>query len=208
MNKNVKDFWEDAHQKGAQEWLSGTHLNELRINLNLDGLLKPNLNVLNIGVGMGVCTKELVDFGCVVDVLDISDKAIEKVKDITNKQYLASFEHALPRNRYDLVISYLVAQHMNDVNLNRQMKYVIRSLKPSGVFALQFAFIEDYELMRNDQERIQGEVAETTGGVIRPLEDIQRFVEDNGGFLEWVSDVCHSEHTIAKWQFVHIKRKV
>lgn len=207
MNKEVKDFWENAHKNSMQEWLSGTHLRELKINLQLDDLLKENIEVLNIGVGLGVCTKELVEMGCTVDVLDISDIAIEKVKDITRKQYLASYEHALPKNKYDLVISYLVSQHMNDVNLNRQLKYVIRSLKTTGTFALQFAFIDDYELMKNDQKRIQGEIAETTGGVIRPLEDIQRFVEENGGYITWTSDVVHSEHTIAKWQFVHIKRK-
>ena len=207
MNKNVKDFWEKAHEESAIEWLSGTHLNELKINLHLDDLLKENIKVLNIGVGLGVCTKELVDMGCTVDVLDISDIAITKVKNITRKQYLASYEFGLPKNEYDLVISYLVSQHMNDVNLKRQLKYVIRSLKSTGTFALQFAFIEDYDLMKRDQERIQGETAETTGGVIRPLEDIQKFVEENGGYLSWVSEVCHSEHTIAKWQFVHIKRK-
>lgn len=208
MDKNVKDFWEKAHADSAQEWLSGTRLNELRINLQLDGILKENIKVLNIGVGLGTCTKELVDMGCIIDVLDISDIAIEKVKNITRKQFLATYEYGLPKNYYDLAISYLVVQHMNDKNLNKQMKYVIRSLKEDGVFALQFAFIEDKEIMKRDYERIQGEIAETTGGVIRPLEDIQKFAEENGGYLSWISDVCHSEHTIAKWQFVHIKRKV
>lgn len=78
--------------------------------------------------------------------------------------------------------------------LKRQLKYVIRSLKDDGVF--EWLVIEDVELVKVVIERIQGETLETTGGVIRPLED--EIVEDCGGYLEWISDVCHCEGTIKK----------
>ena len=200
----VKDYWENNHKKKFRKWLTGSHLQELLDFMNIEPFIKKGNHVLNIGVGMGVCTKELFDAGVIVDVLDISEKALGKVRYITENQYLSTNLNHLPKEKYDLAISHLVTQHINDKDLINQIKGVLPALKPNAVFAMQFAFTEgvDYEA---NYEKLQSAEYQMGGGVIRRLSDMEKIVGESDGKITWISDVRHYNHTIAKWQYIHIK---
>lgn len=201
MNENIKNFWENAHNMRTELWLSGYSLEKVWNGLNIINKLVPNIKVLNIGVGLGNETIELSQHkDTIIDVLDISEKAIDSVKNITRAQYLSSNIFNLPINEYDIVVSHLVTQHMNDEDLNEQIKYVLRSLKPDGIFAMQFAFVDGVNMAP------QGEDKQTAGSVIRSLSEIEKIVKNNNGYLSWISDVITFKHTASKWQYVHIKR--
>ncbi len=160
------------------------------------------MSVLVIGVGMGHETTELSKRNlAALDVLDISESAISKVKGITRSQYLASDVSTLPSNEYDIVSSHLVNQHMSDQDFDIQCRHVIRSLKPEGIFAMQFAFVEHLDCLPAADLTNQ-----TDGGCVRKLHIIENFVKNNGGFISWASDIVHFPRTIAKWQYVHIQR--
>ena len=202
MNENIKNYWENAHKNNLKEPLSGYGLYGVWTALNITDKLIPNIKTLIIGVGLGNETVELSKHkDVIIDVLDISENAINKVKSITRSQYLSSNISDLPIDEYDVVTCHLVNQHMNDEDFNEQVKYVLRSLNPDGVFALQFAFVE------NVDEVPQGEESQKGGGVIRKLSEIEKFVKNNSGQISWVSDVVKFPHTPARWQYVHIKRK-
>ena len=204
MNKNQL-YWEDKHDNNDIAWLSGYHLSDLIDYMNIEGHLKSGNKILEIGIGFGYCTQELVDRGLLVDVLDISEKALERVKFITQNQFLTTDLEHLPKRKYDLVLSHLVTQHMNDRDLSKQIKYVLQSLKKDGIFAMQFAFLEDIDYQA-EHETLQTIERQQGGGVIRSLECIQELVNKNNGYISWVSDVRNFDHTIAKWQYVHIKK--
>jgi len=73
--------------------------------------------VLNIGVGQGHCTRALAGRGCEVSALDISRHALDKVASVIRAGYLASALHELPESAFDLAISFLVTQHVDDAAL-------------------------------------------------------------------------------------------
>ena len=205
MNK-IKEFWNTKHEINVTKGLTGSHLQEYMIYMNIKKFIKKDNKVLNIGVGLGYCTKELVDEGMLVDVLDISEKAIEKVKGITQSQFLTTDLEKLPKGKYDLVISHLVNQHMNDKDLINQIKHVLPSLKKDGVFAMQFAFVEgvDYEAEHDNLETLH---RQQTGGVIRLLSNMEKIVEKSKGRISWISDVRHHNPPItSKWQYIHIQK--
>jgi len=200
MNTKIIEFWNKAHTENNRTWLSGSDLEGVWGALNILNRLIPGITILNIGVGLGDETISLSQKNVIVDVLDISQVALERVKDKTRHQYLSSNIYQLPINEYDIAVSHLVTQHMNDEDLNEQVKFVLRSLKPNGIFAMQFAFVNDNDVVP------QGEISQMHGGVIRKLSEIEKIVINNNGYLSWISDVTKWAHTPARWQYVHIKQ--
>jgi len=203
--EDVKNFWEDAHINNTKLWLTGSGVEEVWGYMNIIDRIEPNLMVLNIGVGLGVETTELTKKGVIIDVLDISEAAINRVKNITRKGYLASSIEELPINEYDIAVSHLVTQHINDATLADQIKYVVRSLKPDGIFAMQFAFLQDFDY-EGKYDQIQNEDSQRGGGVVRSLDNIKKIVTSNGGQITWVSEIRNYDHTPTKWMYVHIKK--
>lgn len=94
---------------------------------------------LDIGVGVGWMALAAVQWGAIVDALDVSPVAGEQVRAIVRRFYLESELAALPTGEYDLALSHLVAQHMTDDQLRRQAAEVYRALRPGGIFSIQFA---------------------------------------------------------------------
>lgn len=178
MYKNIKEFWEDKHKENNGGSLTGSKGKAVWTMLGITDLVKPNKVVLNIGVGLGFCTKELVDEGCDVYVLDIAQTAIDRVKDIVRGHWLASEIDKIPENMFDVVISNLVAQHMTDEDLQKQLEVVIKSLKYEGVFALQVA-----AKLNRKNEGIETLQYQMGGAVCRSLSKICQMVEKAGGII-------------------------
>ena len=203
----IFDFWEKNHEEwdtmGDPKYLTGSKFNEVWSKMNISNILKPNLNILNIGVGLGYETIELSKKEVIIDVLDISKNAVNRVKDITRNQYISTDIENLPIEEYDIVVSHLVSQHMNNEDLDKQIKYVIRGLKKDGVFAMQFAFGGENEF--NEPNIINKQMQ---GHVFRTFPEMENIVTDNGGYIIWKSDEIRFSHTKIKWYYVHIKRKL
>jgi 2-polyprenyl-3-methyl-5-hydroxy-6-metoxy-1,4-benzoquinol methylase len=131
-------WWDRAHGSNHLYWLSDTPGPEVWARLGVEDLLVHGARVLNVGVGMGRCTRELADRGCLVSVLDISPAAVERVADVA-AGYLATELDGLPVDAFDVALSHLVAQHMSDQDLESQIRAVVRSLSTGGVAAIQYA---------------------------------------------------------------------
>lgn len=180
LNKRVIDmieYWENVHKEDNKRWLAGSTLKEVLENLELKDYDFKNKIVLEIGVGLGICTKEL-SYMCLIDVYDISETAIKRVKDYIRKGFIENVND-LPKNQYDLVISHLVSQHMNNDDLERQLKQVIPSLKKNGLFAMQFAYpIENINDNNESIENCQ------LGEVKRTLNYMKELIKNNEGIVE------------------------
>jgi cyclopropane fatty-acyl-phospholipid synthase-like methyltransferase len=210
MNNEILNFWEEAHQNNQSLWLTGSNLYEVTKPMDIYDKLVPGIKVLYIGVGLGYDTDELSKKGIIVDALDISKIALNRVKHITRNQFLSSDIKSLPINEYDFAISHLVAQHMNDENLEEQMRYVIRSLNTNGVFGIQFSFVDDNQESLNELNRVYGNVLsfdpQKKGHMFRSVSRMKDMVEHNGGKVTWISPVRTYPHTPIKWYYLHITK--
>lgn len=199
--ESIRDWWERAHHRDHQVLLTGSAgQDEVWPRLGVLDRLVPCAVVLNIGVGLGQCTRELAARGCVVDVLDISEYALSRVADVTRATYLASSLCSLPSDTYDVAMSHLVAQHMLDVDLETQIREVVRSLKANGIFAVQFA------TSMLPGERDQDEASAKGGSIQRSPAAMEKLVSRAGGRVALSQPREQFTDHQAGWHVVHIAR--
>jgi len=168
----ISDFWEEKHREESKLSLSGhsgpTVMEALKVNV-CDGM-----NVLEIGVGLGYCTRYIANKGAKVSCVDIAQAALNRVKDIATV-YLAENIGKLPADNFDLAISMCVTQHIDDASLAAQLKEVFRSMKAGAIFAMQYSFPFSGQPMRDGYD------AMANGEVNRPIEHIYAMVDAAGG---------------------------
>ena len=175
-SENVQEFWELSHEIDSKLWLTGTNPNWLFDYYDLNPILKNSsrfLNILNVGVGRGDCTKALSKLGHLVSVLDISSVALEKVAKFVEQTYLAKDIDLLPISEFDLIIHHLVAQHMSIVDLELQVEALVASLAKDGLLCMQIASYKESE--RNDVS--DGEMECMMGSVGRSEQSIRTLFE-------------------------------
>ena len=200
-NQETKqNFWDACHRDDVKLYLAGTTLDESLDDFNIK-TINPDAACLVIGVGLGYEVQSLAEFTEHVDVVDISQIALDRVSAITEDQYLCDELHMLPHYNYDYIFSYLVTQHLCDKELSKQLYHCIKSLAPNGVFCMQFAFIVDGDTPEHVSIDNQ-----CKGLALRGLPHLSRLVDESGGFIAWASPVKKFEHTNIKHQFIHIKR--
>src|SRR5271157_2469315 len=136
---SIEEWWSDCHNTSGSFYISDYGGPSLWKSLNIYDRITPGKYVLEIGVGNGSDVRELHAKGLKVHVLDITPTALQKVENITEGQWIASRIEFLPEAKFDIAISHLVTQHLGNEALARQIKFVLRSLRPHAVFAMQFA---------------------------------------------------------------------
>lgn len=199
--ESIHQWWDRAHETDHAYWLSGTAGAEVWHRLDVIDRLGPDAQVLNIGVGLGRCTRALWLRRCNVSVLDISPVALARVDDIATG-YLADDLASLPANRFDVALSHLVSQHMRDADLQDQIQHVVRSLKPGGVFAMQYA--THRHGVAPDQP--QSTDMAKGGSICRTEEGLAALVERAGGRV--VRSITREAHDCGLiCQVAHIQRR-
>lgn len=200
---SFEQFWNDCHAVNDQHFLTGSSGRSVWSSLNITDRVKAGAKVLNIGVGLGFCTNELVKAGCVVDVLDISPVALERVSKIVRKAWLPSQFESMPIDYYDLIISHLVTQHMPDGDLTKQVTYTVKALNKIGVFAMQFAC--RFPIISDGKTSISMKDTKA-GGSVRTLEKIDSLVRSCGGQIVWNKMISVYQRKGSCWFGVHIAR--
>ncbi len=198
--QTTQKFWDEAHSRDEICNLTGTSGPKEWQTLRAVDFVKPGRRVLNIGVGLGKGTFDLVAAGCRVSVLDISLVALNRVRQKVEAAYLPENLASLPDRHFDLALSHLVVQHMSDADFAVQLKHVIRSLKEDGVFALQFATAWNQE---------SGSIRyEPPGSDARPyartLAQMMEFAEAAGATIIFAQIVARFLELGMSWFAVHI----
>lgn len=203
VSQTIESWWAEAHARSDRGWLTGSYGRAVWDSLAVSSRVVPGRAVLNIGVGLGQCTRDLVDAGCAVSVLDICPLALDRVRDVVQACYLASELDRLPDAAFDLAISHLVTQHMVDADLDPHVRHVLRSLGPDGLFAMQFAYGWDQET------GIAGETLADakTGGVIRKLSHMAALVERAGGMISRAHIISNYPQYRSGWYGIHITKR-
>jgi SAM-dependent methyltransferase len=192
---SVADWWERQHRRDSQRYLSDTSSGQVWEFLNIKALLGKAEHVLEIGVGRGRCVRDVATLGCEVSALDISRTALRRVLLWTEEGYSEASE--LPSDTFDLAYSFLVAQHLTDVDFVVQANQVLRALKPGGVFAFQFA---------DCVQRKQTAKAQKCGGVCRSKEEVRSLVEGVGGAIVWMSEPRKLPHGV-RWYAMQVQQR-
>lgn len=194
----MREFWEQKHQEESKLALSGhdgpTVLTALNVSVN------EVMNVLEIGVGLGYCTRYLSHKGANLHCVDIAQTALNRVKDIA-KGYLADNIGQLPSDHFDLALSMCVTQHINDEMLEKQLTEVIRALRTDGVYAMQFSF--PFHGARTEQSETEMQ----NGECARPIEKMYAMIEAAGGNVKMANIMGVYPQFKSGWCLVHIGKK-
>jgi cyclopropane fatty-acyl-phospholipid synthase-like methyltransferase len=197
--ESMADWWNRAHSRDHKVWLTGSSGQEVWSMLEVDSLAQPGATVLNIGVGLGRCTRDLADRGCVVHALDISQVALDRVADVARGWLDPA---APPTDTFDLAISHLVAQHMRNADLEAQLARIIPSLKRDGVYAIQFAT----PLGRPLSPDADDPTSARGGSCQRLPETVEAIVARHGGRVLRSWRCAEYPAHMAAWQAMHIGR--
>lgn len=187
-------FWDKHHSVNSEYWLS---------NYNMDMILKShdidkNINgieVLDIGIGTGIFSKELYNKHNYVISCDISDVALKKIKPFVNETiHTTELKNAKP---VDLAICNLVFQHCNDTEIERIIQDV--QLKKNGIFSFQFAFLRE-----TPNENVL-RLIKNGSHYFRSLDDIKNMIERSNKRIVNISNPIHyyGDENIS-WYFVKV----
>ncbi|MHC4475127.1 MAG: methyltransferase domain-containing protein [Planctomycetota bacterium] len=194
--------WRDHCQTDNHWYLTGSKGSDVWDRLNIEDKVVPGQVVLNIGVGLGYCTEELARRKCVVHALDISETALDRVRHVAARTWLPGRLDELPADFFDLAISNLVTQHMNDDDLFEQMSAVLRGLKPDGIFAMQFA----YSLNGQYDSYKANPATMKAGGVYRSLTKMNLLATKARGRIIWADKIGNCPEWNNGWYGIHIVR--
>lgn len=137
--KRLASWWNQQHKNLEIRFLSNYPGEKIWRYLEIENYIMVNNRVLNIGIGTGRCTKDLKNAGMKVYGLDISEIPLERIRNIVEACWLITECDKIPSDFFDLAISHLVVQHTPTDGLTDQFREVIRCLRPTGIFAVQFA---------------------------------------------------------------------
>jgi SAM-dependent methyltransferase len=184
LMNDIKNFWEDKHKIEDVAALSGCLYDETIDFLDLRAYIKSEINVLEVGVGLGYVTKGLFDNNMKVTALDISDVSLEKVNPYCENVYNTKDIHNLPIDYFDIIICNNVVQHVTTDVLIEELKEIIRSLKIDGVFAVEFVSSDGFE-----DNGVNPHIEEIkNGGLCRTPIFLEKLIKDAGGKCELVFD--------------------
>lgn len=176
--EEVGAFWEQAHQKNAHLWLTGSDPSEVLVRLGVNDAILELQNhsgeprVLDVGVGEGLMSNFLSRNSVSHDSLDISSHALSKVGSNCRHTFLSGSD--LPDETYDVIMHHLVAQHMSHQNLSYQLTELLRALRPGGTLSLQYSATQDLTLQDDDSESHQ-----KMGAVTRNPDWFSRYLKNN-----------------------------
>lgn len=179
MQYNNQNFWEHQHSINNVRSLSGCTYNDTVDFLNVKDLIFPNMQVLEIGCGLGYITQEFAKTAK-ISVVDISRTALDRVRPWCENVYLVDDINTLPSDYFDLIICHNVVQHVPTDLLKIELANAIRSLKSTGTFAVEYVwsnFIED-----NGVNFVLSEA--TTGHLCRSDKFMINLIQELGGTCE------------------------
>jgi len=188
--KSAELFWDDRHSKVKKDSICGFYENGKYFTtyartvefLKIEEYVRSGIHALEIGVGMGIVTKEFHDRGLITSGLDISSKALSKVKSYCENIYTINELHKIPSDYFDIIICNRVIQHVPTELMIKELTHCIASLKQAGVFALQFVSKGNV-----DDTGINASIRHVAAGTCyRSPEHLRKIIKDCGGTCELV----------------------
>lgn len=142
------EYWKDHISKEIEEdiWIR-----EYKEYFNRKG------KCLDLGCGIGQYSKELMSYGYEVTSSDVSDIALEKVKEFNSNVIKLDMKEKLPfsDNEFDLVFANLSIHYFSDKDTKKLMLEIKRILKKDGLFIGSVNGLEGYEKIKETAIEIE-----------------------------------------------------
>ena len=167
------EYWTNHINKDLEEDL---WIEEYKTYLNSTG------KCLDLGCGIGQYSKQLIKYGYDVISADISDIALNKVKDFNENVVKLDMRDKLPfqDNEFDLVFANLSIHYFSDEDTRKLMLEIKRILKEDGLFIGSVNGIEGLKVIGNETKEIEYHFYEYKDKLIRlfDISDIKKYLAD------------------------------
>ncbi len=167
------EYWANHINKDLEEDL---WIEEYKTYLNSTG------KCLDLGCGIGDNSKQLIKYGYDVISADISDIALNKVKDFNENVVKLDMRDKLPfqDNEFDLVFANLSIHYFSDEDTRKLMLEIKRILKEDGLFIGSVNGIEGLKVIGNEAKEIEYHFYEYKDKLIRlfDINDVKKYLSN------------------------------
>lgn len=143
INPIGSSFWEEKHSRSDNDWLTGTHISKLLNYYKLNIADLKDKSILEIGVGLGYCTREFKALATELYCCDISQIALDRVKQYAKQTFISADLKKSPP--VDMAIAHLVLLHCDDTEVFRIINDV--NLTDDGKFYFQFSGLQNDKVL-------------------------------------------------------------
>lgn len=170
--KNDK-YWSSHINKKLEEdiWIE-----EYREYFNSKG------KCLDLGCGIGQYSKQLIKYGYDVISSDISDTALNKVKEFNENVMKLDMRNKLPfsDNEFDIVFANLSIHYFSDKDTKKLLLEIKRILKDNALFIGSVNGIQGLKVIENDAQKIEYHFYKYRDKLIRlfDVDDIKKYLSD------------------------------
>ena len=179
VKKNVNDYfkndeyWSKHIDKNLEEDL---WIDEYKTYLTSKG------KCLDLGCGIGQFSKKLMKYGYDVVSADISDIALNKVKEFNKNIIKLDMRNKMPfsDNEFDLVFANLSIHYFSDEDTKKLLLEIKRILKDNGIFIGSVNGIQGLQVIGNEAKEIEEHFYEYKDKLIRlfDVSDIKKYLSD------------------------------
>lgn len=197
-----KEYWNDEYWKKHIKTHEGEKLDfldDIWIKKYSDIFNKiPKGKALDLGCGLGQYTKFMMDNGFEVTSIDISEEALEKLKDLVpnanTKQHDMSQKLPFEDNEFELIIANLSIHYFDEKTTKSLLNEIKRILKPGGYFIGSVNSSKSFKYIKDVAVKIEDNYYQENGRTVR-LWDRQQF----DTFFEAFEKVILEEVTTLRW---------
>lgn len=196
------EFWEKKHSVKDKYWLTDSNPQQV---LKMHGVLpefEKCKTFLDVGVGFGGMTKYVKGKKKHVTSTDISQTALDNLKDVSDKTILITEVSSI--EPVDLAVCHLVFQHCNDETITAIMNDV--PIKDNtGVLSVQFACIRPGDKPNPNVQKL----LKNGTHYLRSLDEFKTLVSNGTNkevvFVSPPTDYKKTENL--RWYFCKLKNK-
>ena len=135
---------------------------------------------LDLGCGIGQYSKKLIEYGYDVISADISDIALNKVKEFNTNVIKVDMREKLPfeSDEFDLVFANLSIHYFSDADTHKLMEEIKRILKNGGLFIGSVNGIQGYEKIKDTAVELEKHYWLNKNKCVRlfDLEDLKNYL--------------------------------
>lgn len=137
---------------------------------------------LDLGCGIGQFTKRIMDYGDEVVSADISNIALNKVKEFNSNIINVDMRKKLPfkNDEFDIVFANLSIHYFSDIETKNLVEEIRRILKKDGLFIGSVNGIQGYEKIKDTAEILEHHYYLNKGKYIRlfDVQDVEKYLSN------------------------------
>ena len=173
---DFQNFWEDQHQRGGNQWLTGTTLEPIMKWYSLTAEDLKNKKFLEIGVGLATATEPLSRVVGTMYCADISERALAKAKPYAAGTWNTQEIHLIPE--VDMALCHLVLVHCDDAECVRILRSI--NLTTGGKIYCQFSCLKTPDALEHASHKVKPDLVHSGMHFFRTEDQINDILSQAG----------------------------